>query len=45
MDDDDVTRRVIADLTVQLHESRRQEQRLKDALTRVLKLIDDGETP
>ena len=45
MNDDEATPRIVADLAAQLQDSRRQEQRLKDALTRVLKLIDDGETP
>jgi hypothetical protein len=45
MSDQDSKQRIVDDLTVQLHASREQEQRLKDVLSRVLKLIDDGETP
>jgi hypothetical protein len=43
VNDDDANDRIVADLRAQLQESRQQQQRLKDVLTRVLKLIDDDE--
>jgi hypothetical protein len=45
VNDDDSNQRVLADLHAQLQESRLQQQRLKDVLTRVLKLIDDAGDP
>ena len=45
MADDAATPHIVADLRTQLGQSRQQEERLKQALTRVLKLIDDGKSP
>jgi hypothetical protein len=42
VNDDDPNQRVVAHLHAQLEESRLQQQRLKDVLTRMLKLIDDA---
>jgi hypothetical protein len=44
VNDHDANDRIVADLHAQLQESRQQQQRLKDVLTRALKLIDDDET-
>jgi septal ring factor EnvC (AmiA/AmiB activator) len=43
VNDDDANERIVADLHARLQESQQQQRRLKDVLTRVLKLIDDGE--
>ena len=40
MADDDSTQRLVAELESQLQQSRQQQTRLRDALTRVLSLID-----
>ena len=45
MAEDDAAPRLLAELRAQLEESRQQEERLKDALTRVLSLMDDAEQP
>ena len=44
MTDDSATRAIVTELHGQLQQSRQQEERLKVALTRVLKLIDDAKT-
>ena len=41
MADDGSTPPILAELRAQLEESRQQEERLKDTLTRVLSLMDD----
>jgi hypothetical protein len=43
VDDNASTVRVVAGLREQLQQSRQQQERLKEALTRVLSLIDDLE--
>ena len=45
MTDDLATHQIVAQLGDQLRQSRLQEERLKEALTRVLRLIDDAKPP
>ena len=40
-----ITQPIVAQLRAQLTESRQQEERLKHALTRVLKLLDEANSP
>ncbi len=44
MTDHDANQTIVTELRGQLQQSRQQEDRLKVALTRVLKLIDDAKT-
>jgi hypothetical protein len=39
------TQQIVAGLHAQLAQSREQERRLKDALIRLLKLVDDAKLP
>ncbi|HEY0521561.1 MAG TPA: hypothetical protein VGC84_18875 [Ilumatobacteraceae bacterium] len=41
MSDDQVLDPIVVDLEQQLQQSRLQQQRLKDALTRALRMLDD----
>jgi hypothetical protein len=45
MADDDSKRETLAALAVQLDQSRQQQTRLRDALTRVLSLVEQAESP
>ena len=45
MADEAVTQQIVAQLHIELQQSRQQEERLKVALTRVLRLIDDAVPP
>ena len=45
MADDAATDQIVPRLHAQLQESRQQEERLKEALTRVLRLVDDAKSP
>jgi hypothetical protein len=45
MAEDDAHRQIVIELHGQLQQSRQQEERLKDALTRVLKLVDEAKPP
>ncbi len=45
MTDNSSTQTVLAELRQQLEQSRQQQERLKEALTRVLSLIDDLKSP
>jgi hypothetical protein len=44
MADDDSKQRILASLHNQLDQSRQQQTRLRDALTRVLSLLDQAQT-
>jgi hypothetical protein len=43
--DDETTQRILASLTEQLDQSRQQQTRLRDALTRVLDLVERDSQP